>query len=77
MAAYHRIYDSLHLQGDCQERVSAPEPYAWQSSMGYLYHFLVGLDYRCRLGTTYFNMYVWFCGVEFCFVGDWLGRICK
>ena len=40
MAAYRRVYDSRHLQADCQEPGSAPEPYARQSSMGYLYHFL-------------------------------------
>jgi len=28
MAAYRRVYDSLHLQADCQEPGSAPEPYA-------------------------------------------------
>jgi len=28
MAAYHRVYDSRHLQADCQEPGSAPEPYA-------------------------------------------------
>jgi len=33
MAAYRRVYDSRHLQADCQELGSAPEPYAWQSSM--------------------------------------------
>jgi len=27
MAAYHRVYDSHHLQADCQEPGSAPEPY--------------------------------------------------
>jgi len=37
MAAYSRVYDSRHLQADCQEPGSAPEPYARQSSMGYLY----------------------------------------
>ena len=37
MAAYRRVYDSRHLQGDCQEPGSAPEPYARQSSMGYLF----------------------------------------
>jgi len=37
MAAYHRVYDSHHLQADCQEPGSAPEPYVWQSSVGYLY----------------------------------------
>ena len=28
MAAYRRVYDSRHLQGDCQEPGSAPEPHA-------------------------------------------------
>ena len=37
MAAYRRVYDSRHLQADCHEPGSAPEPYARQSSMGYLY----------------------------------------
>jgi len=39
MAAYRRVYDSRHLQADCQEQGSAPEPDARQSSMGYLYLF--------------------------------------
>jgi len=30
------VYDSHHLQADCQEPGSAPESYTWQSSMGYL-----------------------------------------
>jgi len=29
--------DSRHLQADCQEPGSAPEPYARKSSMGYLF----------------------------------------
>jgi len=37
MAAYHRVYDSRHLQADCQEPGSSPEPFARQSSMGYLF----------------------------------------
>jgi len=37
MAAYRRIYDSHHLQADCQEPGSAPEPHGPQSSMGYLF----------------------------------------
>ena len=37
MAAYRQVYDSRHLQADCQETGSAPEPYARQSGMGYLY----------------------------------------
>ena len=28
MAAYRRVYDSRHLQADCQEVGSAPGPYA-------------------------------------------------
>jgi len=36
MAAYCRVYDSHHLQADCQELRSAPEPYAQSSSMSYL-----------------------------------------
>jgi len=41
MAAYRRVYDSHHLQADCQEPGSTPEPYARQSSMGYLFYFQV------------------------------------
>ena len=40
MAAYRRVYDSRHLRADCQVPGSAPEPYARQSSMGYLYFFM-------------------------------------
>ena len=39
MAAYRRVYDSRHLQADCKEPGSAPEPNARQSSMGYLLPF--------------------------------------
>jgi len=39
MAAYRRVYDSHHLQADCQEPGSAPEPYARLSSLGYFYLF--------------------------------------
>ena len=28
MAAYRQVYDSHHLQADCQQLGSAPEPYA-------------------------------------------------
>jgi len=37
MAAYRRVYDSRHLQSDCKEPGSAPEPYARSSGVGYLY----------------------------------------
>jgi len=40
MAAYRRVYDSRHLQADCQEPGLVPEPYAWQLSMGCLYFLL-------------------------------------
>jgi len=35
MAAYRRLYDSRHLQADCQEPGSAPEPYALRSVIEY------------------------------------------
>jgi len=38
MAAFRRVYDSHQLQADCQEPGSAPEPYARQSSMGYIFY---------------------------------------
>jgi len=38
-AAYCQVYDSCHMQADYQEPGSAPEPYARQSSIGYLYFF--------------------------------------
>jgi len=44
MAAYRQVYDSRHLQADCQEPGSALEPYARQSSMGYLYLFTTTED---------------------------------
>jgi len=34
MAAYRWVYDSRHLQADCQEPGSAPEPYARQIEYG-------------------------------------------
>jgi len=37
MAAYRRVYDSRHLQADCQEPGSASGPYARQSSTGYTF----------------------------------------
>jgi len=42
VAAYRRVYDSRHVQADCQEPGSAPEPYVWQSSMGYTFTCLFG-----------------------------------
>jgi len=51
MAADRRVYDSRHLQADYQEPGSAPEPYARQSSMGYLYDTMAapisGVSLRC------------------------------
>ena len=38
VAAYRRVYDSRHLQADCQEPGSAPEPYA-QSVIDYWFLF--------------------------------------
>jgi len=39
MAAYRRVYDSRHLQADCQELGSALEPYAWSIEYGLPYIF--------------------------------------
>jgi len=47
MAAYRRVYDSRHLQADCHEPGSAAEPYAWQSSAGYLDIFTTYGAARC------------------------------
>ena len=56
MAAYHRVYDLRHLQADCQEPGLAPEPYAWQSSMGYLYIFYRSLVSMLVQATTQFRV---------------------
>ena len=53
MAAYRRVYDSRHLQADCQEPGSAPEPYAQQSSTGYLYLFYAIADQVYRFPLTF------------------------
>ena len=50
-AAFRRVYDSRHLQADCPEPGSAPEPYARQSSMGYLYLF-----YRLHLPSPFITI---------------------
>ena len=42
MATYRRVYDSRHLQADCQEPGSAVEPYARPLSMGYLFYLYIG-----------------------------------
>jgi len=49
MAAYRRVYDSRQLQTDCQEPGSAPEPYARQSSIVYLYVYFTLASVACAL----------------------------
>jgi len=44
MVAYRRVYDSCHLQADCQELGLAPEPYARQWRMGYFYLFSASFE---------------------------------
>ena len=51
MAAYCRVHDSRHLQADCQEPGSAPEPYTQQSSMGYLFLLVCTVS-----GTIFFDI---------------------
>ena len=50
MTAYRRVYDSRHLQANCREPGSAPEPYAPLPSMGSLY--LLVADTPVRQLTT-------------------------
>ena len=54
-----------HLRADCQEPGSAPEPYAWKSSMGYLYLFNVKVIVQCLTICQHFV-----CSLDFtiCFV---------
>ena len=48
MAAYRRVYDLRHLQADCKEPGSAPEPYARQP---YVRTESMGRCVRCRFVT--------------------------
>jgi len=59
MAAYRRVYDSRHLQADCQEPGSAPEPYARLSSMSYLFYLTLtpNSNYNLNLTTTKYNLH--------------------
>ena len=57
MAACSRVYDSRHLQADCQEPGSAPEPYARQSSVGYFYLFYQ-VTSTLEYNFSYFPKYV-------------------
>jgi len=52
MAAYRLVYDSRHLQADCQEPGSALEPYAQQSSMGYLFIYII-MRYMCYIDVLF------------------------
>ena len=54
MAAYCRVYDSRHLQADCQEPGSALEPYARQSSTSWNYVF-----YACDYGGVVVKKFRW------------------
>jgi len=44
MAAYRRVYDSCHLQADCQELGSALEPYVRATFTFYLQMILVVIN---------------------------------
>jgi len=41
MAAYRRVYDSRHLQTDCQEPGSAPEPHTLGNRVWATFTFLL------------------------------------
>jgi len=49
MAAYCQVYDSRHLQADCQEPKLALEPYARYSSIGYLTFYLLSIIAICNI----------------------------
>jgi len=51
MAAYRRVYDSHHLQADCQEPGSAPKPYTLGSRVWASFTFSwLGNSGRCCIG---------------------------
>ena len=56
MAAYPRVYDSHHLQADCQEPGSAPKPYIRsiiEYGLAFTFHRIV----RVIPGRTYIGAY--------------------
>jgi len=63
MAAYRRVYDSRHLQADCQEPGSAPGPYARQSSMGYTVPFTFLLESVLLCVDICADVCLWFCNL--------------
>jgi len=64
MAAYRLVCDSHHLQADCQEPGSAPEPYAPQSSKGYLYLFLLPFRVQKRTLGKLFTVHTRACAIK-------------
>jgi len=45
MAAYRRVYDSRHLQADCQEQGWAPEPYTLGNRVWATFTFTILCEY--------------------------------
>jgi len=58
MAAYRRVYDSRHLQADCQEPGSALEPCARQSSMATFTLTFYGYHVQSGCGIVHKTCYV-------------------
>jgi len=69
MAAFLQVYDSRHLQADCQKPASALEPYTRQLSMGYLYLFLL---IHTTVDTVVLYVFLWQGVVSF---WNWAGRL--
>jgi len=44
MAAYRQVYDLCHLQADCQEPESAPEPYAGYNRVWAIFYHPIAID---------------------------------
>jgi len=60
MEAYHRVYDLRHLEADCQEPGSAPEPYASEVTTLWCYTNLFIYNYWVLSTFTFYSDYQWY-----------------
>jgi len=59
MAAYRRVYDSRHLQADCQVPGSAPEPYTLGNRVWAAFYLLLSLRReQYKICANYCGVYV-------------------
>jgi len=57
MAAYRQVYDSRHLQADCKELGSAPEPYTLGNQMWAA--FIMALNLTTLESCRPFDAHLW------------------